>query len=409
MGTYEKLAALLGADEKIITALDVEMTRRRNVSGVMDALLGANGEQIGQTLFLLKLLEPSPWRIKEELRNAVLIHEKNLLEYLKGVHGETEFEKAANLSREMARIPKGFFLKKERGGEILKECPPKHLMEFLGCRTVKEMLETHDVVELFSALRFMESEEWMHETFAASYGSFTKDDFEERDVEVKVLGDLWKPVAEQYVAKKHHNVSHLKEFGVIFLNPIREDGPGKFIRDFALLLHYSHEIDFYSSMFRAYSTEGNFASRFEALLRGDVPESADAVPGEWLIIQRYLFKLDPADARLKVPHVNPESVHWYKAERDLADYSLAHSELGFEFWRGLDWVGMTTSADAPPVSFDLEDAAMSAVAHGEGRNEDFFYHQREALWTKLFIDYAGGEEEAEKLLIANFNKGRVQF
>ena len=71
----------------------------------------------------------------------------------------------------------------------------------------------------------MESDEWMHETFEVAYSGFTAADFEERPIEIKVLGKEWHEVAKQFVAKKHHNVSHLKEFGVIFLNPIQERTP----------------------------------------------------------------------------------------------------------------------------------------------------------------------------------------
>ena len=40
---------------------------------------------------------------------------------------------------------------------------------------------------------------------------------------------------KKYVAKKHHNVSHLKEFGIIFLNPIAqtEEGVHVFADDFS--------------------------------------------------------------------------------------------------------------------------------------------------------------------------------
>ena len=53
------------------------------------------------------------------------------------------------------------------------------------------------------------------------------------------------------------------------------DVPGKFLRDFALLLHYFHEIEFYSKLFKKYSAEENFAEKFKSLLRGDVKETMD--------------------------------------------------------------------------------------------------------------------------------------
>jgi len=249
----------------------------------------------------------------------------------------------------------------------------------------------------------------MHETFEKGYGGFTAADFEERAIDVRVLGPEWKEVAQRFVAKKHHNVSHLKEFGVIFLNPIAEDIPGKFLRDFALLLHYFHEIEFYSKLFRRYSGGPDFAVRLKALLRGDVKNVMTVREGEWLIVQRYLFKENPDDPRLFLPRVNPESLHWLRGERDIARLGEHEKNLGLEMWWNRDWVAFYDEMCDCIASFDLEDNAMSAVSAAEGKQEIFGYHQREALWTKIFQEYAGGEAEAERLLIENFDKGSIVF
>ena len=45
----------------------------------------------------------------------------------------------------------------------------------------------------------------------------------------------------------------------------------------------------------------------------------------------------------------------------------------------------------------------------EGKEEVFNYHQREAMWTRLFMGYVGGEDEMEKLLIENFDTGIISF
>ena len=223
------------------------------------------------------------------------------------------------------------------------------------------------------------------------------------------LEDRIKEIAQKYVAKKHHNVSHLKEFGVIFLNPIAEDIPGKFLRDFALLLHYFHEIEFYSKLFRRYSGGPDFAVRLKALLRGDVKNVMTVREGEWLIVQRYLFKENPDDPRLFLPRVNPESLHWLRGERDIARLGEHEKNLGLEMWWNRDWVAFYDEMCDCIASFDLEDNAMSAVSAAEGKQEIFGYHQREALWTKIFQEYAGGEAEAERLLIENFDKGSIVF
>jgi len=251
----------------------------------------------------------------------------------------------------------------------------------------------------------------MHETFEKAYSVFTPDDFEERRIEVRVLGPQWREIAKKFVAKKHHNVGHLKEFGTIFLNPIQENIPGKLLRDFALLLHYFHEIQFYSKLFKKYSASPDFSNRLKSLLRGDVKEKTEATAGKWLIAQRYLWKEDPGDPRLHLPRVNPESLHWAKGERDFGSYLEKTRYPELALWCGLDWVGgfFLGTQGEELVSFDLEDNAMSLVSFMEGKEEFFTYHQREALWTKIFSTYVGGEENMEKILLENLERGIITF
>jgi len=146
-------------------------------------------------------------------------------------------------------------------------------------------------------------------------------------------------------------------------------------------------------------------------LRGDVKEVSSAEKGEWLIVQRYLFKENPNDPRLFLPRVNPESMHWFRGERDLARLGKECDDLDVEFWGDLDWVGsiFDNNDGGKVVSFDLEDNTMSVVSAKEGKKELFNYHQREAMWTKIFLEYVGGELEMEQLLVDNFDKGTITF
>ncbi len=410
MDKLSDLARVLGVKREMLEALEAEMAKRTGRGGILEKVSAENEGRIGRTLAILNSNERSAPHVKSVLRNTVLSHEKHLLSFLDNVPGDTEFHKAARLARQIATCGKGFFLKKELGVEILHKREPQKLLVYLGVKNIDEALKGHDVTELFSTLRFIESEEWMHETFDAAYNDFTAKDFEERDIETSVLGPEWKTVSQEFVKKKHHNVSHLKEFGVIFVNPIKENVPGKFLRDFALLLHYFHEIDFYSKLFRRYSTEPNFAGNLKELLRGDVPENKSVGPGEWLMVQRYLWKIDPQDPRLFLPRVNPESVHWARGQRDLTAFKAPKANLDLSIWHDLDWVGgIFADGGSEVVSFDLEDNAMSLVSFMEGEDQTMNYHQRESMWTKVFEEYAGGEEAMEKLLIENFNKGVIKF
>ena len=178
-------------------------------------------------------------------------------------------------------------------------------------------------------------------------------------------------------------------------------------------MHYFHEIEFYSKLFRRHSKDDDFAEKLKAFLRGDVEEFEELGKGEWHIIERYLWKEDTKDPRLFVPHVNPESMHWARGERDLTACCTAYANIDVGLWDDLDWVASIfeegDDGEEQIISFDLEDNAMALVSFAEGENKSFNYHQREAMWTKLFSEYAGGEDEMEKLLLDNFYSGTIQF
>lgn len=418
-GTYAELAILLGIPEKELTALDRDMGERTGRRDVLERV------DTGRRLLAEAALRKLGVRVgdavaaERALMNHLMVAERALVGIVEGMVGRDRFEKAAALARAAVHAEPGWFLKRERIGESLRAHEPTHLLSYLGYGSVEELLGKEDALEVMSALRFMESDEWMHELFRRAYQGVGPEQFETRPIEIRVLGPRWQEIAERFVAKKHHNVSHLKEFGVIFVNPIAESIPGAFMRDFSLLFHYFHEIQFYASLFRRYAGYPDFADRFAALLRGDVKEAGPGVSfdvmakeGEWLIIQRYLMKENPHDARLALPHMNPESLHWRSAERDLVAFGKAHPETGLAFWEGLDWVGTVlprSSAEPEVVSFDLEDAAMSLVAAGRNEGDAFAYHMQESLWTELCAAYAGGEAELRRILVEQFEKGIITF
>ncbi|MBI4120170.1 MAG: hypothetical protein HY454_01760 [Parcubacteria group bacterium] len=413
MSSQEKIAKILGVTEKTLNDFVGQISALTGRSGVIERLAEENDRIVNQTLKKINSEGvESAAHIRGALQKAIFYDEKKFLNFLESIEGADEFERAVKLSKSLAKVGPGFFLKKELIGDIFKKRPPQNLLSYLGLDSVESLAKEVDILEAFSALRFVETDEWMHQTFEGAYGGFTSADFEERPIEVRVLGPRWHDIAKKFVAKKHHNVSHLKEFGVIFLNPIKMDIPGKFLRDFALLLHYFHEIEFYSKLFRKYSASADFIEKFKSLLRGDVKELPELNQQKgWLIVQRYLIKDNPQDPRLLVPRVNPESMHWSKGERDLTRMvAVGDKAVDLGDWANLDWAAGLFKGEGgqeEAVSFDLEDNAMSLVSFMEGKNETFSYHQREALWTKIFAEYAGGEDNLERLIVENFEKGYV--
>jgi hypothetical protein len=254
----------------------------------------------------------------------------------------------------------------------------------------------------------------MHQFFETAYNGLTAGDFEEREVEIKILSTEWLKVAEQFMKKKFHNVSHLKEFGVIFIIPLPIDTPGETLRMFTLLMHYLHEVPFYSGLFRKYIHDADFIPKFQSLLRGDVPEGAapQAPHLAWRIVQRYLAKDDATDFRLHEHHVNPEAEHWYRVADDFGRLSRVMSQqegnFNIGYWTGLDHIGdFFTGADGSQklVSFDVIDLIMSMVKKGEIK---YLYHQQEALWNKIFSEYMG-HEQMNTLIEANIISGFISL
>ncbi len=404
MDRYARLGEILSVSRDTLFLLDREMSERTGKTDVMKQVFEENQKAIEKT----KTRLASGDALGDFLEREICNFEKNLKTYIQDhVKGEGMVEKIVALIQTIAPKEKGFFLTWEKAKEILEQRPPRNLLKFLDAKTVDELFRTYDLSEVFCVLRFVEEDTWMHETFDRAYREFKPDDFEEREIQIKVLGAKWMEIAKTFVQKKHHNVSHLKEFGVIFLNPIEEEIPGKWIRDVALLLHYIHEIHFYSKLFRRFSRDKDFSLKLISLLRGDVSEKTSVEKGEWLIVQRYLWKENPEDPRLFLPRVNPESMHWMRAERNLFDFGKAVLGTDFSIWKNHAWVAEHHRGILQ--SYDFEDNAISAVSRAEGKESRFWYHEREALWTKLFMEYAGGEKKMEELLMKDFIKGSVLF
>jgi hypothetical protein len=410
MALPTKLNKILRIEKGILEKLDEEMSALtgkkdviKNLENDINSLVSDRLKNMGLTFDSVAedVIEKLGFKIKES--------ENELYSHIGISRNNFEFAKVKDFAYQITTEKEGFFLKEENAKNILKRRPPKGVLKYLGYSNVDEMLEREDVVEIFSALRFVEDNEWMHETFNIAYGEFKPEDFEKRPIELRMLHKQWYEIAEKFVAKKHHNVSHLKEFGVIFLNPINQTVPGAFIRDFALFFHYFHELAFYSKLFEKFADGPDFAEKLKSFLRGDLPEKNAVSPGEWLIVQRYLWKENLKDPKLFLPRVNPESLHWHKAENDLIEFGKKNPNSNLNFWDKLDFVGdyfPDKNGELSLVSFDLEDNAMIFSEKQHGDDVEIWYHQQEALWNELFRRYVG-KEEMDKLIIENFHKGSI--
>jgi len=416
--SYKKLARILRVSPKLLMDLDKKMSAITGQEGGMDAVVAENDKLVDLTLAELGLGQDAK---AEEIYNAMIRRliklDRDLFELL----DKPDLSKMSMVCGKLCETafqvfppPRGLFIKRERLAELLEKYRPENLLSYFGYKTAQELVEKEGFASVASSLRFTQDKEWMHNFFDKAYGELKEEDFEERDVEIKILEDKWLKVADKFLEKKYHNVSHLKEYGVIFIIPLKIDTPGEVVRMFTLMLHYLHEVPFYSSLFRKFFNDKDFISKFKSLLRGDVPSGPMLNGGKvgWRIVQTYLAKDNENDTRLFEPHVNPEAEHWFRAEGDLGRLSriLGKEEgnLGIGYWTGLDFVGdffKDKNGRDQLVSFDLIDLIMSLVKKGHIK---YLYHHEEALWNKIFSEYMG-RETMNQLIEDNIIKGFIEL
>ena len=413
---YNKIARILRVSPELLLSLDQKMAALSGQEGVIEDIANQNEILVSRTLTEMGMSKESK---AEEVYNALIHHliyiDQQLYEALDKpdlAQMSVACGKLCEMAFRVFTPPRGLFIKREKVAELLDKYKPDNLLNHFGYATTRELIEKEGFAPVVSALRFTQNQEWMHKFFDESYGSLTPSDFEERDVELIVLDQKWLSVVEKFLEKKYHNISHLKEYGIIFVIPLPIDTLGETLRMFTLILHYLHEVPFYSSLFRKFMEDKDFIPKLQSLLRGDVSEEKMPDSGKmvWRVVQRYLAKDDESDFRLFEQHVNPEAEHWFRAEEDLGRLSrmLGKDEgrLNLGYWTGLDFVGdffKNEKGEDQLVSFDLIDLIMSLVKKGQVK---YLYHQQEALWNKIFSEFLG-RERMNGLIEDNIIKGFI--
>lgn len=298
---------------------------------------------------------------------------------------------------ESAPLPKdGWFLKEEKAKEMLRRMPPMAIMDRLGHHLVSRLLETEDIYEIFLALRFAESPEFLND-FDKLYLDLNPEDFEPRRIKVVPFAvSKWGDIAEHFIQKKRHNITHSKEMGAIAIMPMRETRmTGITLKVMPLLFHYFNEIRLYSSFFKLMKDKQNFGAIVSDTLIADPAhvKIIDNAHIHWRVIQRYFGKLTTeVHPEIFEPHVQPEDLHWRRAEEVLYEID---PEL--EFWRGLDFVAVLKGPAHDTVTFNLMDISLG-YSNGIGYDDRYLYHFRESLWNEIFARYMGEKVLEEQLL-----------
>ncbi len=408
----EKLARILGTSPEALLEVDQKMSEISGKRGVLEEVGAENEAVVDRVLGDLGLSRDSAAEdVYQALTEKLMAIDQKLFDLLDKPDLSKLSEdpgKIRDVALSVFAPPKGFFIKKEKVSELLKKQTPQSLLDHFGYQSVEELIEKEGFASVVAALRFTQTNEWMHQFFDVAYADLKAEDFEDREVEIKILDTKWLDIAKKFIGKKFHNVSHLKEYGIIFISPEPIGVPGETLRTFLLLLHYLHEVPFYSGLFRKFLHDGDFVAKLQSLLRGDVPEGP-APSGShlsWRIVQRYLAKDDPNDFRLHEHHVDPEAEHWYLVAHNfpkLAELMGDSDKFNIAYWTELDHVGDFFGDKL--VSFDVVDLVMSMVKHGEIK---YLYHQQEAMWNYIFSAYMG-RDQMNELMEENIIKGFIEL
>lgn len=405
----EQLAKLLRTPGEVIFDLAEKMDRIAGKEGVIDKIVREIEKKTDKQLAEMGFAgrDPDPDEVFQSLSKKTNEANDALYQHF----GRPDFSKKEDYQKLLETIrvlfgqSKGFYLKEGKAGDLFRKNPPMRIMKELGYGDVEEMLAQEDIFELFCALRFVEDNDWMNKVFFVPFKDLTRDDFEKREIKLMVLSEKWAGIGEKFLGEKLHHMSHLKEMGVVFVIPVKKTNPGETLYLFFMTLHYLFEVDWHSRLFEMYSQEDSFAQKMIAALK--VETSSMVLPDEekmgWRIVPAYLAKKNENDPRLFEPHISPEAWHYCRVVKLLAEFSRKHPELGLDFW--VDSDASARIIKDKLVSFDLFDNGVALVSQ-IGFEPKYLYHQQEALWNEIFVQYLG-EEKLDKLMIENLDKGFV--
>jgi len=397
----ERIAKILRADRGFLEKIDRHLSIITGKTGVMGKILKENDNLVKGHLLKLGVAEDATAKEVYDALISKIEADNHLIFEALGqpcLTAKSDCTRVLEVVKKVAGVNHGFFLRKEKAIEFLNNQPPLKVMKCLGYGSVGEMLEKEDLFEIYSALRFVEGNEWLNDVFFKQYENLKPGDFEKREIVVRALPEKWAAIAAPFVERKWHNISHLKEMGVVFVIPVSLGISGELLRMIGLVFHYLHEIPFYSELFlKSVEFPETFAANIISFLRGDILDRR-LQEGEktlWLVVQRYLAKDDENDWRLFAPHINPEAIHWVKAGEDVLRLgeALDGKSVDLSFWAGLDWAGdyfKDEIGNDTLVSFNLVDTVMSLVK--EKDMIKYLYHHEEALWNQIFAEYFSFDE-----------------
>lgn len=296
----------------------------------------------------------------------------------------------AAINKAVTKLPlslKVWAIKHSVAKRIIKSLPPKKVMKQLGYKSIDSLLKREHIDEIMAATRFIESKAW-GDKLVKAYKKLSPSDFETRDVAVRVLDkQRWGNTADSYILSRKHNITHLKEMGVIMILPLPLTRMrGAVITILPLVLHYINELRSYSAYFKMQQVRPDFNDVLVKTLLQDPKNTAKFAGHDihWRIIQRHFGNQDSViHPELFEPHVQPDDLFWRKAESVI--YWL---EPALKFWEDLDYVAALYPNSVVPLG--LMDNAVS-YCNQASYGQHSLGHFRRSLWNEILIKYIGQE------------------
>lgn len=402
------LSELLAAEEPMFS---LALKQLEQVSGNASVDVRLTAEIVGKVHMKVRALGLDPKdttgpELYRALINLLVKHDEFLAKRI-GIEDTKDVSEV--LKRVAEAVPainmprKAWVLKPSVAKRLIKATPPKKVMKQLGYRSIDSLVKRESVHELFAAMRFIESKEWV-DNFISKYKGLKPSDFENRQIEIiQMDADKWGKSAMDFVHSHRQNITHLKELGVVALLPLPiKQMSGLTIITLPLLLHYINEIRVYTSFFKSQQTSPEFASKIIETLVSDpgrhVPVAGHHI--HWRVIHRHLGSEHSKIADLFEPHIEPEDLIWRKTEETL--YRL---EPALHFWFDMEYVGVVF--DSQPVSFNLLDVATSYV-NNLSYGQQTAHHMRQSIWNEIYLRYVR-EQAVERQVARHFGQSENEL
>ena len=397
------LRDLLQAEEPIFSLSLRQLEKSSGHHGMDARLIGEIATKMNAGIKWLGL-DPNDTSDRELYRALLSQIEKDNLRVTKLIGGRDPDDVKANAPLIVKAVESlgldrtCWVLKRSVAKRLLKQMPPEQLMKKLGYRSVDSMLKNENIDELYTALRFSEGPEWLNK-YDELFASIRPSDFETRQIAIVIMDhDKYVDLAEHFVAKKLHNVTHTKEMGTIVVVPMRaERMKGITLKTLPLLFHYINEIRLYSAFFKLKQVNKDFGKTVVETLIAD-PGNAAQMVGQnvhWRVIQRYFGRPTIAGEaphpEAFEPHVHPEDLHWRRAEENVAQL-----DPEMKSWVDMDYVAKLGD-DGQPITFNMMDVSLG-YSNDEGYASRYSYHFRESLWNEIFMRYMGSKNLENSIL-----------